>query len=439
MTDDKWLQAREALHLKYITMCPKKLDHVSFDFNEPNNGAIEVKVTVNGWYDSPEHFHLPNTSKPYKPIVEWLEQILTKKNYGAAIMKALGEDDDISCNTLYYEPMPYGAGKDEKGDILIKHDRGLFYLYDHSKGIIKTEAYCDTDNFVRFIYTRMKWDAQKKQHTIFSETIESYYMNKSEYTFEYKGYFTIIKPLERDLRYYGRIYEMDKPDNPMESGAFAADNETEAKERFGSVVEDIINAKEWREKNSKWKESGIDVESIGYVFDILPEKFRERIITGQFDKSLNNGVKGGDYIVPLYYVTKAWDVLLKGRLGHYAYKIGPEEDEDYEKDLKEFWEEEAERSRCEACRQNDEMKAIWKELLGMDIDTIEVDFAKYDKHLPPNVDEKAFFEYFFDVPKGVFEWIFDGISFPTGMCFCESVSALMEFTALIVKEREKWN
>lgn len=44
-----------------------------------------------------------------------------------------------------------------------------------------------------------------------------------------------------------------------------------------------------------------------------------------------------DAEVPLYYVTKAWDVLLKNSLGVWSFMIGPEEDEDIsEESLKLF-------------------------------------------------------------------------------------------------------
>ena len=178
------------------------------------------------------------------------------------------------------------------------------------------------------------------------------------------------------------------------------------------------------------------------VFDILPQRFRERIATDKFDKALLKSVPGGDYAVPLYYVTKAWDIILKGTLDHYAFKIGPEEDdeEEYDAALKEFMEEEhATRTRAGAIKDNDEMKVIWKEMLGVDIDNIEVDFTQYNMHLTPQVDERTFEDYFFDVSDGVLEWILDGINAPNGVCAFESVSVLMEFTAFIIGERKEWS
>lgn len=57
-------------------------------------------------------------------------------------------------------------------------------------------------------------------------------------------------------------------------------------------------------------------------------------------------------------------------------------------------------------------------------------------HLPPNVSEEESAHYFEDVPDGVFEWILGGINNPNGTCTFDSVSALMEFAAFILRHRE---
>lgn len=152
-----------------------------------------------------------------------------------------------------------------------------------------------------------------------------------------------------------------------------------------------------------------------------------------------SAVSGGDYSVPLFYVTKAWDILLKGSLEPISFKIGPEEDDDYtDEDLAEFIADEyATRTRCEACRANDQMKDLWKELFDIDIDSLEVNFSQFDMHLPPNVTTKEYEVYFDDVPDGVNEWILDCINHPEfeGITF-DAVSSLMEFTAQVLLWRE---
>ncbi len=170
----------------------------------------------------------------------------------------------------------------------------------------------------------------------------------------------------------------------------------------------------------------------------MPDEFQERISSPDFDRKLIEGVVGGDYTVPLYYVTKAWDILLKGTLDVWSFMIGPEEDDDFsEETLKEFMEEEgATRSRGQATIDNDKMKALWKAQFGIDIDELDVDFTIFDMHIPPKVKPNEYNDYFLDVPDGIVEWIMCGINHPTGGVTFDSVSSLMEFTALIELVRQ---
>ena len=173
--------------------------------------------------------------------------------------------------------------------------------------------------------------------------------------------------------------------------------------------------------------------------NILPDEFKQRVTENIFDVTLLDTVKGGDYEVPIYYVTKAWDIILKGELFPIDFMIGPEEDEDCtEADIQEFIEEEnITRTRCEACRDNNKMKKMWKELFNIDIDTLDIDFLKFDMHLPPNVTYNEYDYYFQDVPNGIDEWILCGINHPNSECIThDEVSALMEFTAEVLLRRK---
>ena len=202
-------------------------------------------------------------------------------------------------------------------------------------------------------------------------------------------------------------------------------------------MENSVSSKSFKERCKEWK-STTDFESVRCVFNILPDEFRKRVENNTFDKSLLTSVKGGDYEVPLYYVTKAWDVLLKGSLFPIDFMIGPEEDEDCtENDIKEFLaEKNATRTRCKACNDNDNMKAVWKEFFDIDIDSLEVDFLKYNMHIPPNVSYEEYFEYFKDIPDGIEEWILFGINYPESEEIAyDYVSALMEFTAQVLMWR----
>jgi hypothetical protein len=262
--------------------------------------------------------------------------------------------------------------------------------------------------------------------------------NNKEIRLEYKGYTAVCTPNPKDRnRLYGMPCAPGHPNKPMKDWPFAGDTAKDAEKQFRYQVNAIIRREEYRAEQKAWSEVN-DKESIGSVFDILPEKFLDRISTGQFDKNLLEGVQGGDYVVPLYYVTKAWDILLKGTLDGWSFMIGPEEDDDFsDESLKEFMEEEgATRSRGQATIDNDQMKVLWKEQFGIDIDKIEVDFTQYNKHIPPRISKSAYYDYFLDVPDGVVEWIMGGINHPTGGVTFECVSCLMEFTALIELVRQ---
>jgi predicted HicB family RNase H-like nuclease len=254
---------------------------------------------------------------------------------------------------------------------------------------------------------------------------------------EYKGYKAILTLNPEDNRLFGKIYSPDNPLEPMDGWGFTRDSIKDAEIIFHYQVEKIILHKENREKCLEWKKN-TDFESVGSVMNILPDKFRQRLVEHRFDNSLLLSVKGGDYEVPLYYVTKAWDVLLKGSLFPIDFMIGPEEDEDCtENDIKEFLaEKNATRTRCKACNDNDNMKAVWKEFFDIDIDSLEVDFLKYNMHIPPNFSYEEYFEYFKDIPDGIEEWILFGINYPESEEIAyDYVSALMEFTAQVLMWR----
>ena len=255
---------------------------------------------------------------------------------------------------------------------------------------------------------------------------------------EYKGYRAILTLNPRDNRLWGKICTPETPTTPMDSWDFAGSNIEEAEGTFHYQVEQILSRQRFNKKCLQWKRE-TDFESVRCVMNILPDEFKRRVTENKFDVALLDAVKGGDYEVPLYYVTKAWDVILKGELFPIDFMIGPEEEEDCtEADIQEFIEEEnITRTRCEACLDNNKMKKMWKELFNIDIDTLDIDFLKFDMHLPPNVTYDEYDIYFRDVPDGIDEWILCGINYPDSECIThDEVSALMEFTAEVLLRRK---
>ena len=201
------------------------------------------------------------------------------------------------------------------------------------------------------------------------------------------------------------------------------------------ILDDMDKAGTWQKRNKDWLSSGIDIKSINCVCNILPDVFRKRIKTGQYDYALNKCVKGGDYEVPLWYVTKAFDILLKGELfGGY---VATEEDLNEENMDDDF--QDVDRTLEKAIVQNDEMKAIWKEYMGIDIDAYHIDFEQFNLHMQPSVTREEEFEYFSDVPYGVLEWGLLNVNYPSddNVTF-ECVSRLMEMTAITLRYRDNF-
>lgn len=268
-------------------------------------------------------------------------------------------------------------------------------------------------------------------------------MTKKQHTdlpvLEYKGFKGLLEYNASDNgRIYGSICPPEEPGTPLDNWGFAQDNIEDATQLFKSQVEKIISYRAYKKDLTEWKRV-TDYESVRCVVDILPDKFRQRVKDGIFDKSLLHGVKGGCYAPPLYYVTKAWDIILKGTLEPVDFMIGPEEDDDCtEESIAEFLRENnTTRSRYDACKDNDCMKDLWRELFDIDIDTLEIDFHLFDMHLPPNVSTKEYEDYFSDVPNGVNEWILGSVNYPENeSIFHDSVASLMEFTAQVLLWRE---
>ena len=253
---------------------------------------------------------------------------------------------------------------------------------------------------------------------------------------EYKGFRGVLEM--NNARIHGRICTPEEPQTPSSNWGFTRDDIDSARKAFEDQVEEIIRNRQYNDAFSQWLKV-TDYESIICVQDMLPDRFEKRVKEGKFDKSLLDGVKGGCYVVPLYYVTKAWETILKGSLEAMDYWIGPEEEDDCtEETIAEFLKEKnATRSRCGACRDNDRMKALWKELFDIDLDSLEIDFHQFDMHLPPNVSEKEYERHFNHVPTGINEWILDSVNHTDGTSTAhDGVSALMEFTAQVLLWRE---
>lgn len=262
-------------------------------------------------------------------------------------------------------------------------------------------------------------------------------MSKKLQILEYRGYIgkLQISHIDRD-RVYGVVAKAQTSQKTIRGWGFAGNTVEEAFEHFKIIVDKIINNAEYAETQRLWK-SQIDYKSIALVYNILPKEFKAHIEAGKLDKSLLTAVNGGFYEVPLYYVTKAWDFILKGSWCGMSFFIDVNEENPTEEDIREFFlDNQPDRLRAQAIEDNNMMKLIWKYLLDIDIDALELDFSKFNAHMVPNVSGEEEYFHFYDVPDGLTEWIWTPVIHPDKKyIFFDSVSCLMEFAADLQRKR----
>lgn len=408
---------------KLMNNLPNHLGDIVTDILNYSNQSGILEIYVNGFYNEKLYFDFTRTD--IRHIYGWLENLLinitnSPKEFILGKEKNSGDIYNMGIKLLTGNPGYYHE-KYWKSDLSIPLEECcIFYTYNSTEDRIGRSMFSRVEDLVRRMYTTLR---NSNKIRLKSEIIESFYQAK-QFHLEYKGYSTTTMISVKDLRFYGKFISPDKTE--VEGWEIAANNYPEFKTSFESVVEKIIENDKWNRTNKEWI-NNTDTISIGCVFNILPVVFKERIVKKQYDLSLNTVVKGGAYEVPLYYVTKAWDILLKGDLCHNEFRV--EYDPEYD-------DEPVDRTLEDAISQNDEMKSIWKELLGIDIDLLDVNFFVYNKHLPPNASEDEMYCYFQDVPDGIEEWILDGINSPKGGVQFDYVSSLMEFTAYTLYERQ---
>lgn len=243
---------------------------------------------------------------------------------------------------------------------------------------------------------------------------------------QYKGYTCLLSHSKNSERLCGVIYAPGKTDVPVEDIQIFGKDVNEINDRFVSKIDFLIHQADFQSKLEKWK-SEIDYLSVAAVMNILPDVFERRIKNGDFDSNLLQGVVGHDYVVPLYYVTKAWDLIMRMSTddGLFYLSISDSDKEDPDFNY---------RTRLQAIEENERLKTLWKCYFNIDIDALEIDFLQYNMHMPPNVSEHDSWIYFCDPPNGMDEWITDFVFFPSeDWILHDAVSSLMELAAMVTK------
>lgn len=263
-------------------------------------------------------------------------------------------------------------------------------------------------------------------------------------TLAYKGHFGILKRNKRDRnRIYGFIVNANTPAKMIKNVGFAGNNIEEVSKRFMRAVNNNLDRLKYRRREAEWKKVS-DWRTISLVYNILPDQFKKRIESKEFDATVIEKVSGGDYEVPLYYVTKAWDYILNSNLGVWTFKIDatniymdrpPTED-----DIAEFIaEEKPDRMRKEAREHNNQIKSMWKEYFNIDIDALEIDFKQFNMHMYPQVSEEKEYDYFHETPDGLDIWVLIPVNHPDKKRISfDYVSSLMEFCAYLQRDLEEY-
>lgn len=399
------------------------LGDVYIKLDNYKNRAGELTIDIDGWCEEEETFSV--TLPDIKAFFKWLEQILYRplETHQFTFKDSHREHHDF---VLGY--CSYACYKDELEDfkdLLIEgvniSECGLWYLQDVVSNQVTLSTIGRTEDLVARIYTSIKRNDRLRTA---SEGIKAYFMATESKTFAYAGYTTTAKFEDWDFRFWGDIISVGS-EGERNRGSIAANNLQEYEERFKEVVDDLIYSDKRKAKNEEWQRSGVDVDSIIAVFHMHPDELRKRILNKQYDISLNTKVPRGDYEVPLYYVTKAWDYILKGDTGRFSFWLEPDPDDD---------EAPAIRTLQTAIEDNEKIKEIWKEYFSVDIDELDVDFDKFDLHIA-NVSDSYYAWYFTSVPNGLEEWILDGVCRPHDGCNFDHVSCLMEFAAYVRIQR----
>lgn len=134
------LKERSRIFAKYGEGLPQIADRVSFEFDKPNSGWIELMIQVN--YEEANTLSLSSVYEPFQDMKEWLEDIVNNIRGFSKKPSMLEIDCESYDAVLYYEPLFEQKDK----------DTGIFYVYDTADNKIWADAYCDTSVFIKSVY-----------------------------------------------------------------------------------------------------------------------------------------------------------------------------------------------------------------------------------------------------------------------------------------------
>ena len=146
---NKWLYARSELYRKYAENLPNTLAQVEMFFSSPEVGWLPVKFNIDN--KESEEIEFSYVYDPIPELIQWLEYIVKNRWTGGSYIT-------IDCeryNTIFcYEVMVEPESEECKRPIH-PTDCGLFTVYDTYSQQFIVEAFCQTDELVKSLYTSL--------------------------------------------------------------------------------------------------------------------------------------------------------------------------------------------------------------------------------------------------------------------------------------------
>lgn len=146
---NKWLYARSELYRKYSDSLPQTLSQVEMLFSSPHVGWLPVIFNNSG--KETEDIEFSYVYDPIPKLIQWLEYIVKNRWTGGSYITIDCEGYDI---VFCYEVMVVPESEECKRPIH-PTDCGLFTVYDTYRQQFIVEAFCQTEELVKSLYTSL--------------------------------------------------------------------------------------------------------------------------------------------------------------------------------------------------------------------------------------------------------------------------------------------
>ncbi len=146
---NRWLFARSELYRKYAECLPDTPSQIEMLFSSPEVGWLPTKFNISS--KETEYIEFSYVYDPIPELIQWLEYIVKNRWSGGSYIAIDCEGyDTIFC----YEVMVAPESEECKRPIH-PTDCGLFTVYDTYSQQFIVEAFCQTEELVKSLYTSL--------------------------------------------------------------------------------------------------------------------------------------------------------------------------------------------------------------------------------------------------------------------------------------------